>query len=311
MNTQLLVHIETEATHIELEWRRSGFSWSAIGEIRRDPASNQAFEQLVERVRQLWHISPEWLTLLELGKRYIWGKLPACAAYPMPVEPETDLIKNSLCRLHDHGLITLESCPPSWDDTMFDDDTGKPKLVRQRAWIQFLLPTGLDWIRAVHISGFINLLQRHPGLDLSIEYYYPAGNFRNREELSHYTDIPSRNPPETFHEEEGSYCHEQDMDKPRKSRPVNLAKFEDAGWSGRTGIEDFEQQRPIPATYDQDPLHFTVVSRYWPEGPERLGNDLQDIIIDQLHRAEINPISYLLHPGVVYPPYGHMPPWRT
>ncbi|KAF2110284.1 hypothetical protein BDV96DRAFT_603885 [Lophiotrema nucula] len=146
----------------------------------RIPACESCQERRSEAEDE-WNNAASWEDLLNLNQRYLRNEIFASSSYTMPPDRETMLITPGLLRLHDYGIITIES-QPELDYTEQSPwlGGGWHRWV-QKPWMMFLIPTEHDLVEKEKVRLLANKLLEDGKLTVSVwsecdTYRHPKKN---------------------------------------------------------------------------------------------------------------------------------------
>lgn len=111
--------------------------------------------------------------MLQLNRDFLRGRSPCTPYHIGAIDSETTPLLSGLLRLHDYGLLTVQSQPSKHTDPHFCpafDRTGSPEgwyEYRQRAFVDFLIPTDGS-IPLEQVKHFCLSLAEHPDIDTKI-----------------------------------------------------------------------------------------------------------------------------------------------
>lgn len=108
------VHDVQRSEKLKAEWKECDVkAWQAF-EAHRDYAN--------KKLEWSWKNAKEWTTLVELNHRYVTHRLPYSPFYFSPIVEEAKKIEDSLVRLSEYGILTVASCPASFDQIEEDSE---------------------------------------------------------------------------------------------------------------------------------------------------------------------------------------------
>lgn len=289
-NSNMTMLVYREAAAIGAGWRAS---------IALSNLTEQQLREFRIRTRQLYYQSQNWGTLLDLNRWFITEELPFGVITPPQIQTQQDANrhKDGLLRLHQYGIFTLASGPPSFKMelvNMVSQGVGT-QWVRQREWLQFLMPLNHERLPnlATIIPNFIDGLKRLNTVDLQVQFYYnpdrAVGIFRNESEYwpDAWWDTESRDILFPYHQRTR-------MPEPNNVNNGGLVweEYDSMGPSSLGDIDTAAGSGPaIPASLRADPIRFIIALRRYPvNAVDATRQELLSIIEQELLHAGLRPI---------------------
>ena len=124
-----------------------------------------------EEIKAQWKACTTYSAMVQLNRDFLHGRLPCTPYYGNAIDPETTPLLRGLLRLHDYGLLTVQSQLSEHTDPHF-----RPAFrhspegwyeFRQRASVEFLLPTDGS-IPLEQVKHFYLSLTEHPNINIEI-----------------------------------------------------------------------------------------------------------------------------------------------
>lgn len=100
-----------------------------------------------DEVDAQWKASTTYTAMLQLNRDFLLGRLPCTPYHNGAIDSETTPLLKGLLRLHDYGLLTVESQPSKYTEPHFRPAFDRRYSsagwyeFRQRAFVEFLMPT--------------------------------------------------------------------------------------------------------------------------------------------------------------------------
>ena len=120
---------------------------------------NRDFSEEDLEVLDTWDNAADYADLLDLNRQFLRGELGFTCYHMGPIYSETQPMVPGLLRLHDFGILTLESQPsktvgPTYEECKCCEDTYWQR-TQHRAFITFLLPRSEDWVSVAELERFL------------------------------------------------------------------------------------------------------------------------------------------------------------
>ncbi|KAK4902078.1 methylenetetrahydrofolate reductase (NAD(P)H) met13 [Elasticomyces elasticus] len=120
-----------------------------------------------------WRYARSYADILDLNRAYLRGQVEICPYFFGPVYGETLPALPTLLRLHDYGMLSIDSQPartiaPNWDQCHCCDEWWWFQS-RQRAYLTFMIPKNKDLINPAELLRFIVHLTTDSRIYASVE----------------------------------------------------------------------------------------------------------------------------------------------
>ncbi|KAF2662761.1 hypothetical protein K491DRAFT_724388 [Lophiostoma macrostomum CBS 122681] len=257
-------------------------------------------EQEYRQTEALWKEASCWEELVELSRRFIRGELRFTPGHLAPLCDESRPLVSGFLKLHDFGIITINSQPESYEICQIT--SGQWSTGQQRPYLECVVPSRHPSISMGKLNNIIERLFDDPDLMVAVwshHYKYPTAA-RSRQGVA-----PKLAPGEHITDLEKS-VHTFRFNGPREHHIVTRykeaptrAELEDAAWELSTTWGSFAdtqnleylQDDPFVVVYcsndeyarifdDVRPVQITIAARPW-----SAGIDLQDRLLAYCDQA--------------------------
>ena len=212
--------------------------------------------------QKAWHEASSYADCLALSRAYLRDERRSNPLMAGSIQPETFPLVPGLLRLHDYGIMTLESQPHDDGgpivDHDYDDWSLKWRQRVQRAWLSFLIPRTQNQLPLSNIDAFCEAILAHPRIMTRIVGVAPS---------STEAPIVSQNIDSI---DENGYCRISDVRMACTERELRNTAYE-----LETVIPPWEKDCPEgrwpvdwidgdwPAVEATRPLEIDIVARDW------------------------------------------------